>query len=83
MILLPIYPARELPMEGVTSEMITGLMKSNDKKVLNKEQLLKWAEERNTELNSKVGKQLLLMAGAGDIDTMLLPVKEIFEKGIK
>lgn len=82
-ILLPIYPARELPMEGVTSEMITGLMKSNDKKVLNKEQLLKWAEERNTELNSKVGKQLLLMAGAGDIDTMLLPVKEIFEKGIK
>jgi len=82
-ILLPIYPARELPMEGVASEMITGLMKSSDKKVLSKEELLKWAEERNIELNGKVGKQLLLMAGAGDIDTMLLPVKEIFEKGKK
>lgn len=82
-VLLPIYPARELPMEGVTSEMITGLMKSNDKKVLSKEELLKWAEVRNSELNGKAGKQLLLMAGAGDIDTMLLPVKEIFENGKK
>ena len=31
-ILLPIYPARELPVEGVTSELILGKMKLDDKK---------------------------------------------------
>ena len=36
-ILLPIYPARELPIEGVSSEMILDKMKSKNKRVLDKE----------------------------------------------
>ncbi|MDE3145500.1 MAG: UDP-N-acetylmuramate--L-alanine ligase [Bacteroidota bacterium] len=68
-ILLPIYPARELPMEGVTSELILNKMKSADKKVLSKEQLKDWVKGNKP--------KLLIMAGAGDIDALILPVKEI------
>ncbi|OIR02990.1 UDP-N-acetylmuramate--L-alanine ligase [mine drainage metagenome] len=68
-ILLPIYPARELPMEGVTSELIVNKMKSADKKVVTKEQLKDWVKENKP--------KLLIMAGAGDIDALVLPVKEI------
>lgn len=70
-ILLPIYPARELPIEGVTSEMILGKMKSADRKVLSKEGLLQWVKDNETEL--------LIVAGAGDIDTLVEPVKKIIE----
>ncbi len=47
-ILLPIYPARELPMEGVNSEMILQRMKNENQNVLSKEDLLKhisWNKE--------------------------------------
>ncbi len=71
-ILLPIYPARELPMEGVTSELILNKMKSNNKKVLEKEELVAWAQ------NYKTG--LLITAGAGDIDTLVEPIKNIISK---
>ena len=68
-ILLPIYPARELPMEGVNSEMILGKMKNKNKQVLNKEELLESIKNNKTEL--------LITAGAGDIDTLVDPIKKI------
>ena len=68
-ILLPIYPARELPVEGVTSELILNKMKLKDKEVLSKEELKKWVKEHQP--------KLLIMAGAGDIDALVLPIKEI------
>ena len=71
-ILLPIYPARELPIQGVVSEMILGKMTINNKQVLSKDAMLKWVEVNKP--------NLLVMAGAGDIDTLLKPVKEILEK---
>jgi UDP-N-acetylmuramate--alanine ligase len=71
-ILLPIYPARELPIEGVNSEMILSKMKSNNKSVKSKEELLKWAKDNKAEL--------LVTAGAGDIDTLVEPLKEILTK---
>lgn len=68
-ILLPIYPARELPMEGVNSEMLLNNMQLNQKKVLEKTAFLDWV---------KINKpELLVMAGAGDIDTLVNPAKEI------
>ncbi|WP_018614980.1 UDP-N-acetylmuramate--L-alanine ligase [Segetibacter koreensis] len=70
-VLLPIYPARELPMEGVTSEMITAKMSLKDKRVLSKDDMKQWVKETRPEL--------LVMAGAGDIDALLQPVKEILE----
>jgi UDP-N-acetylmuramate--alanine ligase len=42
-VLLPIYPARELPIEGVSSEMIKERMHHARVKVLTKEELLEWA----------------------------------------
>ncbi len=41
-ILLPIYPARELPIAGVSSEMILYKMKSKNRRVLDKEELKDW-----------------------------------------
>lgn len=68
-ILLPIYPARELPMEGVDSEMILSRMMNKNKMVLSKTGLLEWIKNNKTEL--------LITAGAGDIDTLVEPIKNI------
>ncbi len=68
-ILLPIYPARELPMEGVNSEMILNKMKISNKQVLDKEEVLEWIKDNKIEL--------LITAGAGDIDTLVEPIKSI------
>ncbi|MDF2187641.1 UDP-N-acetylmuramate--L-alanine ligase [Paraflavitalea sp. CAU 1676] len=83
-ILLPIYPARELPMEGVTSELILGQMKNEQKQLLGKEDLLKWV---NGQLAAYVeaGKGtrkgwLLITAGAGDIDALVQPIKKSIEE---
>jgi UDP-N-acetylmuramate--alanine ligase len=68
-ILLPIYPARELPMEGVTSELILNKMTNTNKKIKQKDELIDWIK------NSK--QELLITAGAGDIDTMVEPIKKL------
>jgi UDP-N-acetylmuramate--alanine ligase len=69
-ILLPIYPARELPIEGVTSDMLLEGMKLKNKKVMSKEELMQWAATTNN--------KLVVMAGAGDIDVCINQVQEIF-----
>ena len=43
-ILLPIYPARELPIAGVTSKLILDKMKNENKQIVEKENLLRWIE---------------------------------------
>jgi UDP-N-acetylmuramate--alanine ligase len=71
-ILLPIYPARELPMPGVTSELILNKMTNADKRILEKEVLVDWVKDNKPEL--------LITAGAGDIDTLVQPIKNILER---
>jgi UDP-N-acetylmuramate--alanine ligase len=73
-ILLPIYPARELPIAGVTSEMILNKMKNKNKMVLGKEELKSWLGKEF----KKRGK-VLVTAGAGDIDLLVEPIKEILK----
>ena len=68
-ILLPIYPARELPIPGVTSEMLLRKMTLSNKKIMSKEELLNWA--KNT------SDKLIVMAGAGDIDACIIKVQAI------
>jgi len=68
-ILLPIYPARELPVEGVNSEMILNKMDKRQKMVLSKTSLLELLKKNETEL--------LITAGAGDIDLLLAEIKSI------
>jgi UDP-N-acetylmuramate--alanine ligase len=71
-ILLPIYPARELPIEGVTSEMLLDKMKLENKQVMTKEALFEWASTTND--------KLIVMAGAGDIDACITKVKDLITK---
>ena len=75
-ILLPIYPARELPIEGVTSEMILKGVERDDKEVLSKEEFLTWMKQHVRELNKEFG-EVIVMAGAGDVDALVQPVKEL------
>ena len=71
-ILLPIYPARELPIPGVSSDILLDKMTVAKKTVMSKEQLFDWA--------AKTNDKLIVMAGAGDIDACITKVKEIFSK---
>lgn len=71
-LLLDIYPARELPIEGVTSAMIEDKMSNPAHTILSKEGLLKYVETAPLEL--------FITAGAGDIDKLVQPIKEIIEK---
>jgi UDP-N-acetylmuramate--alanine ligase len=70
-ILLPIYPARELPMEGVTSELLLQKMRIAKKQVLSKEAMKDWVAGNQP--------KLIVMAGAGDIDALVQPVKDLLE----
>jgi len=68
-ILLPIYPARELPIEGVTSEMIRNHMKNEQVHIFSKAECKAWIEQAKP--------AVLVMAGAGDIDQL---IQEIVNK---
>ena len=72
-ILLPVYPARELPIEGVTSEMIAARMSNKNVKVLDKDGVIDWMQNEYGKEDNKV----LVTAGAGDIDTLVEPIKQI------
>ena len=72
-ILLPIYAARELPIEGVTSEMITVKIKNKKVRVIGKDALIEWIKD----IYSKEAGGVLVTAGAGDIDTLVEPIKQI------
>jgi UDP-N-acetylmuramate--alanine ligase len=67
-LLLDIYPAREKPMEGVTINTIAERMGNPNHTVLSKEGLVAYAKTAPLEL--------LITAGAGDIDKLVEPIKE-------
>lgn len=69
-ILLPIYPARELPIPGVNAEMLLGKMTLKNKQLIQKNDLLNELKTRQPEV--------LLTMGAGDIDTFVEPIKALF-----
>jgi UDP-N-acetylmuramate--alanine ligase len=67
--LLPIYPAREKPIEGVRSEMLAAMMKK-PVRVLS-------ARDTALEVLEGYGKGLLITAGAGDIDALVEPIHKL------
>ncbi|MBR5170354.1 MAG: UDP-N-acetylmuramate--L-alanine ligase [Muribaculaceae bacterium] len=71
-ILLPIYPAREEPIPGVTSEMILNQVTCTKKCIYSKENLIKSIELSNFDV--------LLTAGAGDIANLLPQICVEFKK---
>jgi UDP-N-acetylmuramate--alanine ligase len=68
-ILLPIYPAREEPIPGITSKTILHKINKMDKYHVTKEQLFP--------LLSALQLQLLVTLGAGDIDQLIEPIIEL------
>jgi UDP-N-acetylmuramate--alanine ligase len=66
-ILLDIYPARELPIEGITSEMLLNKMTLDNKKVMSKYNFINQF--------SRQGIEVFMTLGAGDIDTLVEPIK--------
>ena len=71
LIMLDIYPARELPIDGVDSAMILNKVAIDDKKILSKQETVNHIKRTRPEL--------LLTVGAGDVDTLVKPLKEIIE----
>jgi UDP-N-acetylmuramate--alanine ligase len=69
LILLDIYPARELPIEGVTSQIIFDKVKNTEKVLLLKGELMEYLNDKNVEV--------LMTLGAGDIDVFVQPIKEL------
>ena len=80
-LLLPIYPAREQPIEGVTSKIIFDKIDTDNKLMVTKEGLLDWAKEEAKKRDKDFG-EVIITAGAGDIDALVLPLKEIFQQAI-
>ncbi|MBL7807426.1 MAG: UDP-N-acetylmuramate--L-alanine ligase [Saprospiraceae bacterium] len=70
-LLLPIYPARELSIPGVTSEMLLNKMTLKNKRIIQKDEILVTLKQHPPEL--------LLTMGAGDIDTFIEPIKRLLE----
>ncbi len=68
-ILMPIYPARELPIEAVNSEMLLNQISKSDKQVLSRMELLEFTQNNDCEL--------LMTLGAGDIDQSVETIKNI------
>lgn len=69
--LLPIYPARELPIEGITSEVLLEKVSLKQAYCIEKEDVVNTLKECEVEV--------LLVLGAGDIDRLVLQIKAIYE----
>lgn len=67
-ILLPVYAAREKPMEGITSDLIYAKMRLSRKKLLNREDIPGKLDVKELDV--------LVTIGAGDIDKLVIPIEE-------
>ena len=72
-ILTEIYPARELPIEGVTSKLIYDNLKPGvEKQIIEKKDVLQFVQEHDFEV--------LIVLGAGDLDNRVPEIAEILSK---
>lgn len=73
LILMEIYPAREKPIEGITTSRIVELTGRDDVKVLNENQIIDYVTAEKTTF------EVLMTIGAGDIDRLIKPLGAIFK----
>jgi len=71
-LLLPVYPARELPIPGIDSEMLLSLMHHDNKHLVQKSDIPGYFTGKHIEI--------LITMGAGDIDTLVEPIESFFRK---
>ena len=69
LLLLEIYPARELPLEGIDSAFLLDKITLENKQVCGKDFVIQYVKDTKPEL--------ILTVGAGDIDTIIDPLKNI------
>ena len=67
-LLLDIYPARELPMEGITSKWLLSKMSTTNAKLVSKVELVKAIKQSDA--------TVIITIGAGDIGELVKPIKE-------
>jgi UDP-N-acetylmuramate--alanine ligase len=72
LILLDIYPAREEPIEGVTSQLIFDKVTIKNKTLCSKNELLELMKDKRPEV--------LVTLGAGDIETLLPDIELLVRK---
>ena len=75
LILLDIYPAREEPIPGVTSELIFDKVTAPEKVLLRKEELMDYLRDEPIDV--------LATFGAGNIDRFIAPITELLEERLK
>jgi UDP-N-acetylmuramate--alanine ligase len=68
-VLLDIYPAREQPIEGINSQMLLDKMKSVQKFLVKKENVVEFLKMHRPEV--------LMTLGAGDIDSLIEPIEKL------
>jgi UDP-N-acetylmuramate--alanine ligase len=73
-LLLEIYPARELPIEGVNSSWLLDKITSKKKQLVTKEKLLTYFENSDVEVYVTIG--------AGDIGEMVKDIKKVLNEKI-
>jgi UDP-N-acetylmuramate--alanine ligase len=71
LLLLDIYPARELPIQGIDSAFLLDKITLENKRVCGKDFVLQYVKDAEPEL--------ILTVGAGDIDTLIEPLKNILD----
>ncbi len=71
LVLLDIYPARELPIEGITSTALLGKVQMTNKQVCPKSGLIALIDSKRPEL--------LVTMGAGDIDRFVEPLEKLIK----
>ncbi|SKC58233.1 UDP-N-acetylmuramate--L-alanine ligase [Bacteroidales bacterium WCE2008] len=74
LILLDIYPAREEPIPGVTSEIIFDKVTAPEKVLIRKEELMDYLEKEPLDV--------LVTFGAGNVDRFIEPITEMLKKRI-
>lgn len=75
LILLDIYPARELPIEGVTSKIIFDKVTAPQKIQIGKDEVLDYLKNKETDI--------LITFGAGDIDRLIAPITNMLRQKIE
>ncbi len=71
-ILLPVYPARENPIAGITSSIILEKMRLKNKRLMQMDEVVTALE--------KVELDVLLTIGAGDIDKLVIPIENMLKR---
>ncbi len=71
LLLMEIYPARELPIEGINSSWLLDKITAAEKQLVTAEEVLEFARDEKPEL--------IVTVGAGDIDKLVKPLQAILE----